>query len=91
MSLVASGHHYLRDGTGAEMLYDLRSDPFERVNLMGSPYGDQAVGVFRKMLLEVLTENPGSIEVERAYLESFRQELKTLLDESPPRRIAASN
>ena len=36
MSLVASGHHYFRDGMGAEMLYDLRTDPFERVNLMGS-------------------------------------------------------
>ena len=37
MSLVASGHHYIRDGMGAETLYDLRRDPFERVNLMGSP------------------------------------------------------
>ncbi len=69
---MASGHHYIRDGMGAEMLYDLRNDPFERVNLMGSPSGDQAVGAFRKMLLEVLTENPGSIEVEKAYLAALQ-------------------
>ena len=73
MSLVASGHHYLRDGMGTEALYDLRSDPFELVNLVGSSYGNQAMGVFRKMLLEVLTDNPGSIEVNKAYLEAYKQ------------------
>ncbi len=65
-------------------------DPSERVNLMGSPYGDQAVVVsFRRMLLEVLTENPGSIEVEEAYLEPYRQGLKALIQESSPQRVAA--
>ena len=39
--------------------------------------GDQAVGAFRRMLLEVLTDNPGSVEVEEAYLEPYRQGLKT--------------
>ncbi len=91
MSLVASGHHYIRDGMGAEQLYDLRSDPFERVNLMAPPYGNQAVGVFRRMLLEVLTDNPGSIEVENAYLEPYRQWLKALIQESSPRRVAAGH
>ena len=91
MSLVASGHHYIRDGMGAEQLYDLRRDPFERVNLMGSSDGNQAVGAFRKMLLEVLTDNPGSIEVEKAYLEAYRQGLKALIPESSPRRVAAGD
>ena len=89
MSLVASGHHYLRDGVGAETLYDLRTDPFERVNLMGSSDGDQAVGAFRSMLFDVLTDNPGSIEVEGAYLEAFRQGLKTLIQENSQQRVAA--
>ncbi len=88
MSLVASGHHYLRDGMGAEMLYDLRKDPLERTNLMGSPFGEHAVGVFRKTLLDVLTDDHGTTEVEESYLEPYRQALKTLVEESSPRRVA---
>jgi len=90
-SLVASGHHYLRDGMGTEMLYDLMRDPSERVNLTGSSYGDQAVGVCRKMLLEVLTDNPGSIEAEKAYLGPYRQGLKALIPESSTGRVAAGH
>jgi arylsulfatase A-like enzyme len=89
MSLLSSGQHYLRNGIGTEMLFDLKKDPLERVNLIGSSYGDQAVGVFRRMLLEVLTDNPGSIEVEKAYLEPYRQELDALVQERSPQRVAA--
>ena len=28
MSLVALGHHYVRDGMGVERLYDLKTDPY---------------------------------------------------------------
>ncbi len=91
MSLVGSGHHYLRDGMGTEALYDLRTDPFEMVNLVGSSYGNQAVEVFRKKLLEVLTDNPGSIEVNKAYLDAYKQGLKALIAESSPRRVAAGH
>jgi arylsulfatase A-like enzyme len=84
MSLVASGRHYIRDGTGSEQLYDLTRDPFETVNLMGSAPGNQAVHVFRRMLLEVLTDNPGSIEVENAYLKLYRQWLDSLVQASSP-------
>jgi len=89
LSLVASGHHYVRDGLGTEWLYDLRKDRFERVDLIGSPRGNQAVGVFRKMLLELLTRNPGSIEVEKAYLEPYRRGLEALVHEQSPERVAA--
>jgi hypothetical protein len=89
MSLVASGHHYVRDCMGIEALYDLRRDPFELENLMGSSKDNQAVGVFRKMLLDVLTDNPGSIEVEKAYLEAYKQGLRAHIAESSPRRVAA--
>ncbi len=88
LSLVASGHHYFRDGMGTERLYDLRSDRSERFDLVGSPYGNQAVGGFRKMLLELLTKNPGSIEVEKAYLEPYRRGLKALVQGRSPERVA---
>ena len=81
MSVVAGGGHYLRDGMGAEQLYDLHGDPFERVNLIGSARGNEVVGVFRRLLLDFLTENPGSIEVESAYLTPYRQLLKALVDD----------
>jgi arylsulfatase A-like enzyme len=90
LSLVASGHHYLRNVTGAELLYDLERDPFERVNLMDSPSGDQAVEVFRKKLLDALTDNPGSIEAEHAYLRSFRQGLHALIQKRAAPQVAAS-
>jgi arylsulfatase A-like enzyme len=86
MSLVALGRHYVRDGMGSEQLYELRSDPFEQVNLIGSVAGDQVVGIFRKRLLEVLTDEPGSIEVEKAYLKRYRQWLKASIHEGPPPR-----
>jgi arylsulfatase A-like enzyme len=88
MSLVASGRHYIRDGTGAEKLFDLKGDPLERVNLMDSAAGTRVVGDFRRMLLDVLTKNPGSIEAEAAYLQSFRQRLEALISESPSRSVA---
>jgi arylsulfatase A-like enzyme len=91
MSLVTRGHHYLRDGMGIEALYDLRRDPFELDNLVGSSSDNQAVGVFRKMLLEVLTDNPGSSEVEKAYLKAYKRGLKALIPESSPRRVAAGH
>jgi arylsulfatase A-like enzyme len=85
MSLVASDHHYIRHGMGLEQLYDLRVDPLERVNLMASPVGERRVRSFRRMLLKVLTENRGSVEVEKAYLEPYRKWLESLVqDRSEP-------
>jgi arylsulfatase A-like enzyme len=82
LSLVALGRHYMRDGAGSEQLYDLFTDGIERINLANSAGGSQVVGVYRKMLLDALTDNPGSIEVENAYLRAYRQRLKSLVDES---------
>jgi arylsulfatase A-like enzyme len=88
MSLVALGQHYLRNGVGTEMLFDLRWDPYELVDLAGSSNGDQSVRVFRRMLLGVLTDNPGSSEVENAYLARYKQVLKALV-EREPQQVAA--
>ena len=91
MSLVASGLHYLRDGAGAEILYDLARDPFELYDLSGTSRGEQAVATFRRKLLEVLIESPGSLEAEAAYLERYRQGLKALVQERSPPRVAAGH
>jgi hypothetical protein len=89
MSLLASGRHYIRDGTGAERLYDLKNDPFERADLAGSPDGLRTVADLRKMLLGILSEDRGTTEVEAAYLESFRRGLQDHVREAASPRIAA--
>ncbi len=90
MSLVARDHQYIRDARGREQLHDLTRDPFGQFNLLNSTADHLGVSVFRRMLLEVLTDNPGSIEVEAAYLGRFRQELKALISESYPPRVAVA-
>ena len=76
MSIVAQGQHYIRDGLGAERLFDLRTDPFERKNLVKQADGAQRVETYRRMLLDFLAENPASREVERLYLKRYKEELK---------------
>ncbi|MFI5455375.1 MAG: sulfatase-like hydrolase/transferase [Isosphaerales bacterium] len=78
-SLVALGRHYIRNGLGSEQLYDLRHDQVESVNQIDSAEGKQVAGVLRRMLLDVLTGNPGSIEVENAYLKPYRQWLESVV------------
>jgi arylsulfatase A-like enzyme len=90
MSLVALGRHYVRNGIGAEQLYDLRRDQMESVNLIDTADGKQVAGVLRQMLLDVLADNPGSTEVEHAYLTPFRLWLKSVVEASPVPRPAIS-
>jgi len=90
MSLVALGWHYVSDGMGTEQLFELGSDPVERVNRIGSADGDQVVAIFRWMLLKVLTDDRGSIEVENAYLKTYRQWLRSLVRGRFPPRDAIS-
>ena len=58
MSLMSPGWHYIRDGTGPEQIYDLSRDMGEQTNLIGSAEGKKEVGIFRRMLLDMLTEQP---------------------------------
>jgi arylsulfatase A-like enzyme len=83
-SLVALGRHYIRDGAGAEYLYDLVTDGIERDNLAKTAGGSQVIGLYRKMLLDALTDDPGSIEVENAYLKAYRQRLKSIVEQNSP-------
>jgi arylsulfatase A-like enzyme len=91
MSLVAFGQHYVRDGGGSEQLYDVVRDPLETKNLVGSTEAGQVIGIFRRMLLRVLTDDPGAIAVENAYLKPYREWLKALVTESsvPHDRVSA--
>jgi arylsulfatase A-like enzyme len=90
MSLVARGLHYIRDGFGSELLYDVNRDPFETVNLMGAKEGTEVVADFRRMLLEVLDRNAGAIESEDAYLKACRQWLRSIVDPDHPTGEAMS-
>ena len=79
MSVVDRGHHYIRNGAGVERLYDFRTDPFEQVNLAETPAGNGKLPVFRRKLLDVLSDGPGAVEVEKAYLADFRKRLEELV------------
>jgi arylsulfatase A-like enzyme len=50
-SLVAGGMHYIRSGDGSEELYNLRSDPEERLNLAGAPAAGEVLRRFRAGLV----------------------------------------
>lgn len=76
LSIVALGRHYIREASGVERLYDLTKDPFERINLIDPGETSEAAAVLRRMLLELLCDNPGSPEVEGAYLKRFRNRLQ---------------
>ena len=88
MSLVVCGHHYVRDSLGGEELYDLTTDPYEGVNLAGPSSVYDTVAVFRRMLLDVLTNNPGSLEVEKAYLATYRRWLEDLVRANSSQSVA---
>jgi arylsulfatase A-like enzyme len=84
MSLVASGWHYIRDGAGPEQLYDLSRDSSELLNLAGSAEVNPVRDVFRRTLLDVLTDDLGSTEAENAYLARYRRLLKSEVEASSP-------
>ncbi len=83
MSLVAEGRHYFRDDSGSEHLHDLSDDQYETIlNLASSPASKQLVGFYRKMLLDALNGNPGSLDAESAYLNAYKHWLKSAVEDS---------
>jgi arylsulfatase A-like enzyme len=90
MSLVARGLHYVRDSFGRETLCDLRVDPYEHTNLAEVTSSKNELAALRQMLLDVLTKNPGSPEVEKAYLSKFRSQLEDLVRRNTPQSVAAA-
>jgi hypothetical protein len=88
VSIVSRNYHYIRDGVGSERLYDLIRDPVDRFNLAASADRKDEVETFRTMLLKVLNDNPGSAEVERAYLDDFRRSLEVQVRSGSTGRVA---
>jgi arylsulfatase A-like enzyme len=89
MSVVTPRYHYVRDGGGNELLYDLNVDHYERNNLLNSAERKREVEPLRRMLLKVLTENAGAAEVERDYLGAFRRSLELTIGKGPAGGLAA--
>jgi arylsulfatase A-like enzyme len=90
LSLVADGHHYIRNGNGAERLFDLTVDPFEMQDLLALETGKVRVTEFRRLMLDALEQSKGSPEVEEAYLMQYRNWLKSLVEEAPPQKLAGA-
>jgi arylsulfatase A-like enzyme len=86
ISLVDHGKHYLRDGKGVELLYDLHLDPFEETDLLKNGAGLSELDGFRRRMLEILSENRGSATSETAYLKAYRGWLESLVRE--PSRLS---
>jgi arylsulfatase A-like enzyme len=59
VSLIADGHHYVRWWKRPEGVYDLRTDPTEQTNLVGTPVGDSLLTRFRDMAAELGKKFPG--------------------------------
>jgi arylsulfatase A-like enzyme len=91
IALAARDHHFVRDGLGVEQLYHWTLDPYEHRNLVGTPAGDELVPVFRRMLLDLLIENPGTAEVEKAYLADYRRWLQELVGGKTSASLTAGN
>jgi hypothetical protein len=53
-SLVAGGMHYIRSADGSEELYNLKSDPEERLNVADSPMARTVLQRFRASLVALL-------------------------------------
>jgi hypothetical protein len=49
-SLIGWGMHYIRSGDGSEELYNLTSDPEERINGAGLPGAQNIIQRFRSEL-----------------------------------------
>jgi len=59
VSLIADGHHYVRWWKRPEGVYDLRTDPTEQTNLVGTSLGDSLLTRFRDMAADLSRKFPG--------------------------------
>jgi arylsulfatase A-like enzyme len=89
MSMVTSGYQYIRNGHGVEHLFDLSLDPYEYGDVIDSTSGQAKLPMLRKMLLDVLSSQPGSSEVENAYLGGYRSWLEELVRAGPTQSLAS--
>jgi arylsulfatase A-like enzyme len=88
MSLVTNGWHYLRDGKGAEALFNLHQDPRESHNLLRTlPDPAAQLSGFRRSVFDVLNDEPVDPATESVEVKRFRQSLERLLQ---PRLLSGS-
>ena len=73
------------------MLYDLSTDPFEHINLAAQTAAADKLAVLRRMLLDVLNDYPGSVEVEKAYLADYRRWLEDLVRGNSSQSVTAGD
>jgi hypothetical protein len=61
------------------------------VSRIDTPEGKRVAGVFRRMFLDVLADNPGWGGVEKAYLMPYKEWLKSLVEQNvgPPQTNSA--
>jgi arylsulfatase A-like enzyme len=80
MSLMTKGWHYIRDGAGAEGLFDLATDPGESFNLLRTSRDFSALlGGFRQALFQALTQDPVASGTEEDYLKRYRSKLQAII------------
>ena len=85
MSLVTKGWHYIRDGAGAEGLYDLARDPGELFNLLrASRDFSTMLSGFRRAILQVLAHDPVAFGTEEDYLKKYRRRLEAVVQARYP-------
>lgn len=85
-AIVSGRRVYIHNTNGQEELYDLKTDPHERTNLVYTPEGALAVDDWRRSLQEILADSdqppratePGRPVLDEAYLGSWRDELASL-------------
>jgi arylsulfatase A-like enzyme len=79
MSMVAGGHHLIRDSFGTESLFDLDADPKELRDIKFSAQSLAVMGRLRASIHKVLTSDPARIGISVLYLERYTKALETLI------------
>jgi len=79
MSLLTDGSHYIRDGTGAEALFDLKNDPLESLNTLRTARNPASLVVgFRQSILQIFVSEPLSMASESEDFKKFKRSLEFL-------------
>mgnify|MGYP001051937360 CR=1 FL=1 len=90
MSVVAPyGVQYIRTSDGTEGLFNLWRDPMGMTDVLGTPEGNALLQPSRKLLLEVLEQDAGTVEVEAAYLKAFRRDLAETVKRGDAEKLSA--
>ncbi|WP_210420434.1 sulfatase [Aquisphaera giovannonii] len=76
-SMMAGGHHYVRDGLGGEQLFEVGRDPQETFDRAAEADSQPSLAACRGLLLKQLDAERGAGIIEDAYLRRFRDSLRS--------------